>query len=110
MLHGLGMREHSAERDSSLDSKRFRELLKAVPLRAIANNCKVGHATSQKGSGGGQSEITSLKGHQRTEENQFEFSIELWSSHGSGTKGRAQAILREKEKLLAIARKFRVGL
>src|SRR6266576_3550450 len=100
------MSEHSAERNSLLDSKRFRELLKAAPLRAIADNGKVGQVASQEGSRGAQCEITSLQGNQPTDENQFKFAVALRTAQGARTKRTADAVLRDKEKLLAIGGKL----
>ena len=58
------MAEPAAEGNSLLDPKGFHKLLKAVPLRAIADHGKAGQIVSQKRSSRAQSEITGLPGNQ----------------------------------------------
>jgi hypothetical protein len=63
--------EPATKENSLLDPKGSRKLLKAVPLRAIANNGKAGQIASQEGSRRAQSKITSLPRNQAANENQI---------------------------------------
>ena len=54
-----------------------RELLEAVPLRAVAEHAEVGQIVSQEGSSRAQSKITSLAGNQAADENQLKFAAVL---------------------------------
>ena len=71
------MAEPATERNSLLDPKGSHELLKAVPLRAIADHGKAGQVASQQGSSRAQSEITSLPGNQAANEDQLKFGARL---------------------------------
>src|SRR5437588_13096817 len=59
-LQRFGMAKPATERDRFFHAKRPRELLKALPLRTIADNAKVGQLALQKRSSRAQREITSL--------------------------------------------------
>ena len=71
------MAKPTTEGNSLLDPKGSRKLLKAVPLRAIADHGKAGQIVSQKGSSRAQREITSFAGNQASDENQLKFGVVL---------------------------------
>ena len=91
------MADPAAEGNSLLDSKGSRKLLKAIPLRAIADHGKAGQIASQKGSSRAQGKITSFTGNQAANENQLEFGAGLRTARVSDTHGTADAGLRDKK-------------
>ena len=104
------MAEPAAEGNSLLDSKGSRELLEAVPLRAITDHGKPGQIASQKGSSRAQSKITSLPGNQPPNENQFKFGAGLRTARVVGTQGETDAGLRDKKQFVAIFGKLGIRL
>ena len=73
----LRMANPTTEGNSLLDPKGFHKLLKAVPLRAIAEDGEAGQIVSQKGGGRAQREITSFAGDQRPDEDQLKLGAGL---------------------------------
>src|SRR5271170_244360 len=104
------MAEPTAEGNSLLDPKGSHKLLEAVPLRAIAYHGKAGQIISQEGSSRAQSEVTCLSRDQDTDENQLKLGAGLRTARVVGTQGTAHAVLRHKEKFVAVCRKLGVGL
>src|ERR1700722_91695 len=104
------MGNHAAERNRLLDSKRLRQLLKAIPFRTIADYREVGQSVSQKGRGSAQREIARLIGNQVSDENQFQFAVSLRTSRSASAEGPRKSVLRHKEQLLAISRKLGISL
>ena len=68
------MAKPTTKGNSLLDPKGSRELLKAVPLRAIADHDKASQIASQEGRSRAQSEITSFPGNQARQRK----SIQVW--------------------------------
>jgi hypothetical protein len=105
------MANPTTEGNSLLDFKGSRELLEAVPLRAIADYGEAGQIGSQKGSYRPQSKITGLYGDQPTDENQLKFGAGLRTPRLNGTHGRTDAGLGDEKQLVGIrGGKLRVGL
>src|SRR5208337_3691529 len=104
------MANPTTEGNSLLDPKGFHELLKAVPLRAIAEDAEAGQIVSQKGSSRAQPKITSFGGDQSPEENQLKFAVALRTGRGTGTQGTTDAVLRDKEKFVAVCGKLGIRL
>src|ERR1039458_4030714 len=59
-LHGLCVGQHALKRDMAFNPERLRELLKPVPLWAVANDAKMSQSISQETSSPTQCEIASL--------------------------------------------------
>ena len=81
------MANPATEGDGLLDPKGSYELLKAVPLRAVADHGKAGQIVSQKRGSPPQSKITSLPGDQAPNENQLKFAAGLRTARVPGTEG-----------------------
>ena len=101
---------HTAERNSLLNPKRFRELLKAAPFWAIAHHGKASRIVSQKGSRGAQREIASFQRNQPSNENQLKFGAGFRTALSLEHKERLITGFRDKEKLVAIRGKLGVRL
>ena len=95
-----------AERNILFDPERPRKLLKATPLRPIADNAEAGQIALQKGSGCTQREITSLAGDQSAYEDQLKFGVGLGTARVTETQRRSNAVLRYKKHFLAIRGKL----
>jgi hypothetical protein len=104
------MAEPAIEGSILLDTEGSRKLLEAVPLRAIADHCKAGQITSQKGSRRAQSKITSLPGNQPANENQLKFGAVLRTALVNGTLGETDAGLGDKKQFVAICGKLGIRL
>jgi len=91
------MANPTAEGDGFLDFKGSHELLEAVPLRAIADNCKAGQIASQKRSGRAQREVTSFAGDQPTDKDQFKLGARLQTTGVVGTEGTPDTRFRDKK-------------
>ena len=104
------MAKPATKGDSVRDPKISRKLLKAAPLRAIADKREVSQTTSQKGGSRAQTEVASFSANQAAHENQLKFRAGLRSARVSDTQGTSNAILRDKEQLVAIRGKLRADV
>src|SRR5271156_3824912 len=100
------MANPTAEGNRFFDPKRFHQLLKVAPLRAVANNCEVGQVISQQLSSCAQPEITGFAGDQAPNENKIEFGTRFQGSRVAETQGLSDARLWHKEHLVSIRGKL----
>lgn len=77
------MAEPAAEGNFLLDSQGFHKLLKAGPLRAIANEGKLSQTLSEKRRGRAETEVASLSRNQAANENQLKFGARFGTARVS---------------------------
>src|SRR5947208_11529663 len=106
MVEHFLMAKPTKKRDSVRDPKISRKLLKAAPLWAIADKREVSQTTSQKGGSRAQTEVASFSANQAAHEDQLKFGAGLRTARVSDTQGTSNAILRDKEQLIAIGGKL----
>src|SRR5947199_9610638 len=110
MVEHCSMAKPTTKGDSVRDPKISRKLLKAAPLWAIADKREVSQTTSQKGGSRAQTEVASFSANQAAHKNQPKFRAGLRSARVSDTQGTSNAILRDKEQLVAIRGKLRADV
>src|ERR1700678_115730 len=100
------MADPTIEGNRLFDPEGFHHLLQVVPFRAVADNGEVRQIIPQQRGSGAQPEITSFARNQSPDENQIKLLVGLEAALVTKTQGSAQAILRDKENLLAVCVKF----
>src|SRR5437660_11790441 len=109
-IENVRMAYPSTERNSLLNSKGSRQLLKAFSLRSVTDDGEAGRIASQKWGGSPQCQITSFSGDQAPNEDQFKLGARLRTARPTATQRGTDAGLRDKKQFVAIFGKLRTHL